>query len=85
MEAAQDMFIYGLVSANHGVAIAPNPLGAAPYNVKIVRIQNVSLVRTLYMLWNKNSYLSPAVKAFRDFVIRDGAVFNQFCIRNHLL
>lgn len=85
METPQDVFIYGLVSANRGVAIAPNPLGAAPYNVKIVRIQNVTLVRTLYMLWNKNSYLSPAVKAFRDFVIRDGTVFDQFCIRNRLL
>lgn len=85
METPQDMFIYGLVSANHGVAIAPHPLGAAPYNVKIVRIQNVSLARTLYMLWNKNSYLSPAIKGFRDFVIRDGAVFDQYCLRNRLL
>lgn len=85
METPQDTFIYGLVSANHGVAIAPHPLGAAPYNVKIVRIQNTTLVRTLYMLWNKNAYLSPAVKAFRDFVVRDGAVFNDFCRRNRLL
>ena len=85
METPQDMFIYGLVSANHGVAIAPHPLGAAPYNVKIIRIQNVSLVRMLYVLWNKNNYLSPAVQCFRDFIIKNGAVFDEYCYRNRLL
>ena len=34
METAQDVIMYGMVAANHGVAIVPRPLGGTPYNVK---------------------------------------------------
>lgn len=85
IETAQDMFIYSLVAASYGLAITPYPLSGAPYNVRIVHLkQSISSSRTLYMLWNKSGYMTPAAEGFRDFVIRGGMVFNDFCQRNHL-
>ena len=82
METAQDLIIYGLVAANHGVAIIPYPLGGAPYNTKIVRIAGDIPPRRLYMMWNKEQYLPPAAEYFRDFIIRSGEVFTQFMQKN---
>ena len=82
METAQDVIIYGLVAANHGVAIVPKPLGGAPYNLKMIPIDNDMPPRQLYMLWNKEQYLPPAAEYFRDFIIRSGQIFNQFLERH---
>lgn len=83
-ETAQDVIIYGMVAANHGVAIVPRPLGGAPYNVKMVRIANDIPPRRLYMIWNKEQYMPPAAEYFRDFVIQQGEIFNQFLYRRGL-
>lgn len=77
-ETAQDLIIYGLVAANHGVSIIPYPLGGTPYNTKIVRIANDIPPRRLYLSWKKDQYLPPAAEYFRDFVVRSGEVFTQF-------
>ena len=84
METAQDLIIYGLVAANHGVSIIPYPLGGAPYNTKVVRIANNIPPRRLYLMWNTEQYLPPAAEYFRDFVIRSGEVFTQFLRKNNL-
>ena len=78
METTQDLIIYGLVAASHGVSIIPYPLGGVPYNTKIIRIANDIPPRRLYLSWNKEQYLPPAAEYFRDFVIRSGEVFTQF-------
>lgn len=77
-ETAQDLIIYGLVAANHGVAITPYPLGGAPYNVKIIPIANPIATRKLYLIWNKEQYIPPAAEYFRDFVVRSGTVFHDY-------
>ncbi len=82
METAQDLIIYGLVAASHGVSIIPYPLGGAPYNTKILRISNDIPPRQLYLTWNKEQYLPPAAEYFRDFIIRSGEVFTQFLQKN---
>ena len=82
METAQDLIIYGLVAAQHGVSIIPYPLGGVPYNTKVVRIANDIPPRRLYLSWNKEQYLPPAAEYFRDFVIRSGEVFTQFIQKN---
>lgn len=81
-ETAQDLIIYGLVAANHGVAITPYPLGGAPYNVKIIPIANPIATRKLYLLWNKDQYIPPAAEYFRDFVVRSGLIFHDFLRSN---
>lgn len=83
MQTAQDMIIYGLVAANHGVAITPYPLGGAPYNVKILHIENDIPKRKLYLMWNKEQYISPAAEYFRDFVVRSGCIFDDFLKRKN--
>jgi DNA-binding transcriptional LysR family regulator len=83
METAQDVIIYGLVAAKHGVSITPLPLGGEPYNVKVVPIANNIPPRQLYLNWNTEQYIPPAAEYFRDFVIRSGLVFNQFIQRNN--
>lgn len=82
VETPQDTIMYGLVAADHGVAITPYPLSGAPYNIKILPITNNIPQRDLYLLWNKDRYLSPAAEYFRDYIVRSGMVFNQFLARN---
>lgn len=84
MESGQDVIIYGLVAANHGVAIVPYPLGGTPYHVRMVRIAGDLLPsRKIYLSWNKEEYMPPAAECFRDFIIREGAVFDEFLSRNY--
>ena len=84
MESGQDVIIYGLVAASHGVAIVPYPLGGAPYHVKIVRIAGGLLpARRLYLSWNKEEYMPPAAEYFRDFIVNHGPVFDEVLLRNH--
>lgn len=82
VETAQDVIMYGMVAANHGVAITPYPLGGAPYNIKILPIINDIPQRDLYLIWHKSRYIPPAAEYFRDFIIRSGRVFDQFLARN---
>ncbi len=82
-ETAQDVMIYGLVAAGHGIAVTPQPLGGAPYNVALVPIRDVPS-RKLYLMWNKESYISPAALYFRDFIIEHGAVFDEYQRRTRL-
>ena len=82
-ETSQDIMIYGLVAAGRGIAITPYPLGRTPYNVKFVRIEGAEK-RKLYLLWNKDVYLPPAATQFRDYVIGQGAVFEDYRQRNHI-
>lgn len=83
METAQDIIIFGLVAASHGVAVVPYPLGGTPYNTKIVHIAGADRPsRNLYLMWNKAEYLPPAAQRFRDFVIKSGLVFDEYRARN---
>ena len=84
METAQDIIIYGLVAANHGVAMTPYPLGGAPYNVSIIPIQGLQR-RKLYLMWNKKAYLPPAAVCFRDYIVNSGLVFNEYLERNRII
>ena len=82
-ETAQDVMIYGLVAAGHGVAVTPWPLGGAPYHVKLIPVEGIGK-RKLYLLWNKETYLTPAATQFRDFIINKGPVFDEYRLRNNI-
>ena len=77
-ETENDQIIYGLVAAGSGVAIVPYPLSGAPYNTELVPIVEGFTERKIYLQWNKNRYMTPAAKYFRDYVIRSGKVFDQY-------
>lgn len=82
-ETAQDIIIYGLVAARHGIAITPWPLGGAPYNVCLVPVNGMAK-RKLYLLWRKKAYLPPAAVQFRDYIVKNGLVFDEYRQRNHI-
>ena len=81
VETVQDNVMYGLVAANHGVAIVPRPLGTVPYNIKVLPIENSRPEpRVLYLLWNKKNYLPPAAIRFLDFVEAHGLIFDEYLL-----
>ena len=82
-ETAQDLMIYGLVAAGQGVAVTPWPLGGVPYHVKLIPIEGLNK-RKLYLLWNRETYMTPAAAQFRDFVINQGLVFDEYRLRNNI-
>lgn len=82
-ETAQDVMIYGLVAAGHGIAVTPWPLEGTPYNVKLVPLQGVHK-RKLYLMWNRENYLPPAAAYFRDFISKQGLVFDEYRLRNNI-
>ena len=83
VETAQDVMIYGLVAAGQGVAVTPWPLGGAPYSVRLIPVEGIEK-RKLYLLWNKDTYMTPAAAQFRDFIINRGLVFNEYRLRNNI-
>ena len=84
-ETLSDQIIYGMVAARRGVAIVPYPLAGAPYNTEILPIANDIPQRKLYLQWNKERYIPPAAKYFRDYVIRSGEVFEQYMEHHGLI
>lgn len=82
METLSDQIIYGMVAAGRGVAIVPYPLAGAPYNTRILPVADNIPQRKLYLQWNKERYIPPAAKYFRDYIIRSGEVFDQY-MRHH--
>lgn len=82
-ESAQDIMIYGLVAAGRGIAVTPWPLGGAPYNVRVIPLQGEHK-RKLYLLWNKEAYMPPSAAYFRDFVVKQGLVFDEYRMRNNI-
>lgn len=78
METPNDLIIYGMVAARRGISIVPDPLAGAPYNTKIIPISNDIPQRKLYLQWNNERYIPPAAKYFRDYIVRSGAVFDQY-------
>ncbi|MCB6608349.1 LysR family transcriptional regulator [[Clostridium] symbiosum] len=84
-ETPNDQIIYGLVAARRGVSIVPYPLAGAPYNTRILPIANDIPQRRLYLQWNKERYIPPAAKYFRDYIIRSGEVFDQYLEHHGML
>lgn len=85
VETPSDQIIYGMVAAKRGVSIVPYPLAGAPYNTRIIPIANDISQRKLYLQWNKERYIPPAAKYFRDYIIRSGDVFNQYMKHHGLM
>jgi len=77
-ETTPDAIIYSLVAANFGVALVPAPLGMKHYNVKALQIGNRIPDRSHYLTWKKVRHMSPAVKRFRDFLIKKGLLLDEY-------
>ncbi len=81
LQTANDTLMYGMVAAGQGDAIMPYPIGGAPYNLKIKKIKNDIPTRKIFLQWNKDRYMPPAAVYLRDFIVRQGLIFNEFMER----
>jgi len=78
-ETTHDTIIYSYVAANYGLGLVPKPLGGVRhYHIKELRIENELPPRDIYLYWKNVRHISPAVKNFRDFVIKSGAILEEF-------
>lgn len=70
-EVSNDTMIAGIVAANMGVAIMPKMFGLNTYDVKAIHIENCDSKRKLYMIWQKDRFMSPVAKKFKDYIIEN--------------
>lgn len=70
-EVEKDESMAGLVESNFGIAIIPNIQLLKYLDVNIIKITNPKYERNIYMAKMKNKYLSPCVKEFIKFVIKE--------------
>jgi len=67
-EIPDDQNILSLVSAGLGIALIANTSMIHRPDIHILHISGETPVRSQYMIWKKERFLSPAVKAFRDYI-----------------
>lgn len=69
-EAPDDHTIIGLVSAGLGISLIANNPSLQTDRVHVLRFADGEVPRrNQYMVWKKDHYLSPAVNAFRDYIL----------------
>lgn len=77
-EAFHDNIIFGSVAAGFGIALVPEPLNSKHPNIKVIQIANDIPSRELHLLWHKSRYLSPAIENFRNFIIENDKIFEEY-------
>ena len=78
LETIHDTMIFGSVAANLGMALVPAPLSQQHYNVKSLQIENDIPEHELCLKWKDMKYISPAVCRFRDYIINQPELFQDF-------
>ncbi|SCZ79312.1 LysR family transcriptional regulator [Acidaminobacter hydrogenoformans] len=77
-EAFHDNIIFGSVAAGFGIALVPEPLNSKYPNIKVIQIENDLPCRELHLLWHKSRYMSPAIENFKNFIIENGKIFDDY-------
>lgn len=70
-ETDEEQIVFGLVSHGFGIAVTPYREMLLKLNVKILPITEPIWEGNIYMVMNKQVYLTPAVENFRNFILRD--------------
>ena len=65
----EDNNVIGLVRAGLGIAFVVNNPSIYTGGVTVLKLSDLYFIRTIYMVWKKDIFLSPAAKTFRSFVI----------------
>ena len=62
-------FVRKYISNGLGLALAPSVTWAGRFreNTRVIPVTDPDIITTSYLLYDSHRYLSPAVKAFRDF------------------
>ena len=77
-ELMYDNLVFGMVSANFGVAIVPEPMGMHPRHIHVLDIEESEAIRDIYMIWSRDNYIPPAAIRFRDFIIENHLTLDHF-------
>lgn len=67
--ASEDSAIVGLVRAGLGVGMLPINSSVVMDGIVKLRISKPFFYRNIYMVWNKDSHLSPVAKLFRKHIL----------------
>ena len=70
-EIKDDQVIAGFVSHGFGIAVIPNMPFLETLNLKVLKLTHPDSTRLLYLATKKNTYLTPATKSFKQFVIKN--------------
>lgn len=68
-KATEDNAILGLVRAGLGIAFVADAPNVNRKGGTFLKLSDIYVYRPVYMVWRKNNYMSPAVKAFRNYVL----------------
>lgn len=71
-ETEEEQVIFGLVSYGFGIAVTPYREMLKKLNVKVLTITHPVPIweGNIYMIADKQTYVTPAVKNFRDFILQ---------------
>ena len=68
LESNEDNNVTNLVRKGLGIAFVVNNPSLYSGGIKQLQISDLYFFRTIYMVWKQDTYLSPAVNKFRDYV-----------------
>ncbi len=68
-EVSDDHTIRGLAAAGLGIALVPNNPTMESDGVVLRKFKGCVPTRNQYMIWKKDSFLSPAVRAFKELIL----------------
>ena len=71
-ETEEDQVIAGLVAQGFGIAVVPYMEMLLRLDVKILQISHPVWERNFYLVSDDSSYMPPAVRQFRQFVLNGG-------------
>ena len=71
-ETEEDQVIAGLVAQGFGIAVVPYMEMLLRLDVKILQISHPVWERNFYLVSDDRSYMTPAVRQFRQFVLNGG-------------
>jgi len=71
-------YVRKYVSENMGVSLAPAISWAGRFrsNTRLIPVLDPPLQMTSYLIWDDKRYLSPAVRAFRDYMINEAKLID---------
>lgn len=73
-ETEEDEVIAGLVAQGFGIAVVPYMDMLMKLDIKIIQISSPVWERNFYMVNDDQTYMSPAVRSFRQFVLNGGGL-----------
>lgn len=68
LETNEDNNATNLVKEGFGIAFVVDNPSIYTGGVKVLELSDLNFFRTIYMVWKKDSYLSPAANRFREMV-----------------